>query len=81
MGFGKVVSDRELQKSVDRKLMQRGNGAGCKVSGVVAAGAVTLSGTIGNESQRRPIVSAMNGISGIKRVNDSITLTPPRKRV
>lgn len=80
MGLGKDVSDRELLKSVNRKLLQRAGGAGCKVSAVVISGAVTLSGVLGQEYQRRTILSSMQGISGVKRVVDTMTVAQPKKR-
>lgn len=80
MGLGKEVSDRELLKSVNRKLMQRAGGSGCKVNASVSSGLVTLSGVLGQEYQRRPLLSAMQGINGVKRVLDSMTVAPAKKR-
>ncbi|MFO0943301.1 MAG: BON domain-containing protein [Pirellulales bacterium] len=80
MTLGKGVSDRELLKSVNRKLLQRGGGSGCKVSASVASGSVTLSGVLTQEFQRHAIVSAMQGIGGVRRVIDSMTIAPRKVR-
>lgn len=80
MVLGKNVSDRELQKSVSRKLLQRGGGSGCKVNASVASGLVTLSGVLGQECQRQAIISAMQGIGGVRRVVDTMTVAPRKVR-
>ncbi|MCR9296332.1 MAG: BON domain-containing protein [bacterium] len=80
MGFGKDVSDRELLKSVNKKLLQRAGGSGCKVSASVLSGTVTLSGVLGQEYQRRALISSMHGINGVKRVLDTMTIVPRRVR-
>ncbi len=80
MAFGRAVTDKELLKSVNRKLMQRATGAGTKVQATVSSGVVTLSGVIGTEYQRRPLVNSMTGTMGVKRIIDTLTLAPPRQR-
>ncbi len=80
MAFGKPVPDKELLKSVSRKLMQRATGAGTKVSATVSGGCVTLSGVIGQELMRRTLISAVSDINGVKRVSDTMTVTPAKKR-
>lgn len=80
MAFGKPVTDNEVLKSVNRKLMQRATGAGTKVTATVAGGCVTMSGVIGQEFQRRTLISAVSGINGVKRVVDNMTVTPAKKR-
>ncbi|MFN3194126.1 MAG: BON domain-containing protein [Aureliella sp.] len=80
MGLGKEVSDRELLKSVNKKLLQRAGGSGCKITATVASGMVTLAGILGQEYQRRPLVSSMHGINGVKRVVDTMTVAPRKRR-
>ncbi len=80
MGFGKEVSDRELLKSVNRKLLQRAGGSGCKITATVASGMVTLAGVLSQEYQRRALISSMHGVNGVKRVVDSMTVAPRKKR-
>ena len=73
-------SDRELLKSVNKKLLQRAGGSGCKITATVASGMVTLAGILGQEYQRRLLISSMQGINGVKRVVDSMTVAPRKKR-
>ena len=80
MAFGKEVSDRELLKSANKKLLQRAGGSGAKITVNVASGMVTLSGVLGEEYQRRALISAMQGINGVKRVVDTMTVAPRKKR-
>ncbi len=80
MGFGNEVSDRELLKSVNKKLLQRAGGSGCKIIATVASGMVTLAGVLSQEYQRRALISSMHGINGVKRVVDSMTVAPRKKR-
>ena len=79
MAFGKQVPDRELTKSVNKKLLQRA-GSGCKITATVASGMVTLSGVLEQDYQRRALISAMTGINGVKRVVDTMTVAPRKKR-
>lgn len=60
MALGKQINDKELLRSVNKKLLQRGGGNGCKVVATVASGVVTLSGVLENEFQRRPLLSSMS---------------------
>lgn len=80
MALGKQINDKELLRNVNKKLLQRGGGSGCKVVAVVSSGVVTLTGVLENEFQRRPLISSMSGIMGVKRINDSVTLAPRKKR-
>lgn len=80
MSFAKQVPDKTLLRSVTQKLAQRSAGSGSKIVATVSSGAVTLSGTLAQEYQRRPITSAMSGIGGVRRVIDHMTVVPPKKR-
>ncbi len=80
MALGKQIPDKNLQRSVDQKLIQRAAGSGSKISAAVSAGTVTLSGVLGQEYQRRALISALNGVSGVHRIIDTMTVAPPRKR-
>lgn len=80
MALGNTVSDRELIKSVTKKLLQRASGSGCKISATVASGTVTLAGVLTQEYQRRMVISSMQGINGVRRIIDSMTVAPRAKR-
>lgn len=81
MSFGKGVPDKNLLRSVTQKLSQKSAGSGAKLTATVSSGIVTLSGVLSQESQRRLIKSAMTGITGVKRVVDSMTVAPAKRRV
>ncbi len=80
MALGNQVPDKTLLKAVSQKLIQRSGGSGCKLSAAVNGGTVTLSGTLAQEYQRRAIVSSMNGIGGVRRVIDQMSVAPVKKR-
>lgn len=74
------VPDKQLSRSVNMKLSQRSGGSGCKITAVVASGSVTLSGFLLADYQRRTLVNAINGISGVHRVIDQMQVAPKQKR-
>jgi osmotically-inducible protein OsmY len=80
MVLGKPVPDKTLLRSVTQKLAQKSGGSGAKINATVAGGIVTLSGVLTTETQRKILMSAMAGIGGIKRVVDSMSVAPPKKR-
>lgn len=72
-------SDKELQKTVSKRLERTGTGSQSKVSAVVRRGAVTVSGKLQYERQRAPILKAVQSIAGVKQVIDQLQ-TPPKVR-
>lgn len=74
------VPDKQLSRSVNMKLSQRSGGSGCKINATVASGCVTLSGFVVADYQRRTLINAINGISGVQRVIDQMQLAPKQKR-
>jgi osmotically-inducible protein OsmY len=69
------VSDKELSKTISKRL-QRGGGGG--LSADVLRGTVTLKGKIRYESQRRPLLKILNSIAGVRRIIDQLQLEPKR---
>ncbi|MEZ6136136.1 MAG: BON domain-containing protein [Pirellulaceae bacterium] len=74
------IPDKTLLRSVTQKLSQRSGGSGNKIVANVSGGVVTLTGTLIQEYQRRPIAGAISSIGGVRRVIDQMTIAPPRKR-
>lgn len=74
------IPDSQLTRSVAMKLAQRSGGSGCKISAVVSSGYVTISGTVDAEYQKRPIINAVSGINGVRRVIDQMQVAPKKKR-
>lgn len=70
---GDRASDKELLKSVNKRLMRGGGG---RLTAAVQQGTVTLSGDIQYEAQRRPLVRAVSSISGVRSVVDQLRLKP-----
>ena len=65
------VSDKELVKTVSKRL-QRGGGGG--VIAAIQRGTVTLKGKIRYESQRRPILKIVGCIAGVRGIIDQLRL-------
>jgi osmotically-inducible protein OsmY len=80
MVTGKPIPDKTLLRSVSQKLAQRVGGSGSKIIATVSSGIVTLTGTLSQEFLRRSIISSMNGIGGVRRVQDQMVVVPPKKR-
>jgi hypothetical protein len=72
-------SDKELQKTVSKRLERTGTGSQSKVQAIVRRGAVTLSGKLQYERQRAPILKAVQSVAGVRQVIDQLQ-TPPSKR-
>lgn len=80
MAFGSPIPDKTVLRSVTQALTTKSAGSGARITAVVSSGTVTLSGMLAQETQRRMILSAMGVISGVKRVIDTMKVTPPKKR-
>lgn len=75
--FGeKRISDKELAKTVSKRLVRAGGGSQSALTTVVQQGTVTLSGMLRYESQRRPILKAISAITGVSRINDQLKVMP-----
>jgi len=74
--FGRnEVSDKELIKTIGKRL-QRGGGGG--MTATIQRGTVTLKGKIQYETQRRPILKILNSIAGVRSVVDQLQLVSRR---
>lgn len=72
---GKEMSDKELLKTVNRRLAR---GGGASLTASVQSGTVTIAGRLQYEAQRRPILKILNGIAGIRRVIDQLQVATRR---
>jgi osmotically-inducible protein OsmY len=77
MTFGNAIPDKTLLRDVNRKLLRAGTQT--KVTASVSGGCLTLTGLLQNEIQRRPILRAVNQVSGIRRVVDQMTMRPKKR--
>ena len=72
--FGKEpVSDKELQKTVIKRIERTGNS---RISAIVQRGNVTLSGKLQYERERRPLLKVVQAIAGVRHVNDELQVPP-----
>jgi osmotically-inducible protein OsmY len=76
--FGKnEVSDKEILKTVKRKLERTGTASANRLTATVQRGTVTLVGKLQYENQRTPIVKAATGVPGVRHVIDQLQ-SPPK---
>jgi len=76
--FGKdAMSDKELQKQVNRRLQRSGSQAGLNIT--VQSGTVTVTGKLRAESQRLTIVKALKSVNGVRQVIAQLQ-SPPKKQ-
>jgi osmotically-inducible protein OsmY len=73
------VSNKDLLKSVNQRLGRTGTSGSSKVTAGTQRGVVTLTGTLGNEMQRRSIVQAASRAPGVRQVIDQMTVTKKKK--
>ncbi len=76
MMFGEKISDKELSKNINKRLVRAG--APMKVMATVSRGTVTLTGVLKYENQRKPIVKAVSATAGAQQVLDQMK-SPPKK--
>jgi osmotically-inducible protein OsmY len=73
--FGRnQVSDKDLLKAVNQRLMRSGAGSQARITAVIQHGAVTLTGTLQYAIQRSPILKEVGRVPGVSRVVDQLTL-------
>lgn len=66
-------SDKDIQKDVNEKLTSAAPG----VNGQVHDGVVTLSGEVKEESIKANAATAVQGIKGVKSVDNQVTIAAP----
>ena len=77
MALGNAIPDKTLLRDVNKKLLRAGTQT--KVTASVNGGCLTLTGTLQYEIQRRPILRAVNQVSGVRRVVDQMTLKAKKR--
>jgi len=68
------VSDKDLLKAVNQRLMRAGTSSQSRVTATVTKGMVTLTGTLQYAIQRDPILKAVQSVPGIGRIVDQLVL-------
>ena len=73
--FGRnQVSDKDLLKAVNQRLMRSGAGSQARITAAIQHGTVTLTGTLQYAIQRSPILKEVRRVAGVSRVVDQLTL-------
>ena len=77
MALGNSVPDKTLLREANKKLLRAGTQT--KVTASVSGGCLTLMGTLQYEIQRRPIMRAVNQVSGMRNVVDRMTVQAKKR--
>lgn len=80
MAYGVQTPDPKIAQNITQRLQGCGIRSPSRVTIASAGGQVTLSGTIQYEHQRAQAMKAVQGVSGVKRVVDNLTVAPAAKR-
>lgn len=73
------VQDRTISRQVKDKIASRGLRPPCKVAVATNKGEVTLTGTVQHAHQKSAAVQAAQGIAGVRRVLDKLTVNATPK--
>jgi osmotically-inducible protein OsmY len=74
------ATDDRITQQVTNKLASRGFASPCRLSVQTSNGQVTLSGIVKYAHQKGAAVSAVSGMTGVRRVIDQITVQPATNR-
>lgn len=77
MALGNSVPDKTLLRDINKKLLRAGTQT--KIVASVNCGCLTLTDTLQFEIQRRPILRAVNQVSGVRRLMDQMTMRPKKR--
>jgi osmotically-inducible protein OsmY len=73
------VQDSSITRQVQGKIAGRGLGSPCRIAVATVKGEVTLTGTVQYDHQKNAAVQAANGIGGVRRVVDRLTIRAAAK--
>ncbi len=79
--FGEVVDDTVLTSRVKTKLLADKETKGIKINVDSWKGDVTLKGKVSSEAERAKTVEVVQGVSGVRSVNDLLTVGDEDVRV
>jgi osmotically-inducible protein OsmY len=75
------ISDKDLLKAINQRLMRSGTGSQSRVIATVQKGMVTLTGSLQYAIQRAPIMKAVQSVPGISRIVDQMVLVPKKPQL
>ena len=72
------IPDKTLLKSVIQQFTRKGVNA-VRIKASVSGGTVTIAGTINYDHQRRSILNAANGVTGVRNVIDQLRVEKKKR--
>ena len=78
MALGIQIPDKTLLKGVVQKMARKGTNSS-RITPTVRSGDVTLTGTIGYEHERRPLLKTASSVPGVRRVIDQLRVEAKKK--
>lgn len=78
MSIRNQIPDKTLLKSVMQQFIRKGVTAG-RIKASVSGGTVTIAGTIDYDHQRRSILNAANGVTGVRNVVDQLRVEKTKR--
>jgi len=73
------VPDKRIIQKLNQRLARAGMGSKAKIAFTVKNGNVTVSGALQYDNQRRPLLSALRGVDGVRGLVDQLTVKPQQK--
>lgn len=73
------IPDRSITRQVEGRIASRGLNSPCRISVATLKGEVTLTGSVQRVQQKETAVQAVNGVAGVRRVVDRLTVIPPTR--
>ena len=70
------IPDRSITRHVQGRIASRGLNSPCRISVATLKGEVTLTGSVERVQQKETAVQAVNGVAGVRRVVDRLTVLP-----
>jgi osmotically-inducible protein OsmY len=72
------IPDNDVLKRINSRLGRTGLGGQSSVRVVIRNGDVTITGSIQYDAQRRSVLNAIRGVSGVRRVMDQLQVKNTR---
>lgn len=78
-GNSNVTSDNDLTQQVKSRLASMSNLQDANINVSTTEGKVTLTGTVSSKDQEKAAKAAVQGIPGVKKVDDDLSVSKPPK--
>jgi len=74
------IQDKTITRQVEGRMASRGLASPCRIGVATMKGEVTLTGTVHHMQQKSTAVQAANGVAGVRRVIDKLTVKIEKKQ-